>query len=72
MITVSVEVRTNTSTRTVKVSAPAIRRALKLAVEGSPGTQARVLFPIDLDEFFAGPNEASGTLPASTTIEAAV
>ncbi len=58
MITVSVEVRTGCSTRTVKVSAPSIRRALELAGSGSPGTEVGVLFPIDLDEFFAGPNAA--------------
>ncbi len=58
MITVSVQVRTNESTRTLKVSARSIRRALKIAGSGSPGTQARVLFPIDPDEFFAGPKDA--------------
>ena len=59
MITVSVEVRTGPSTRTVKVSAPSIRRALELAGYGSLGVETRVLFPIDGDEFFAGPQGAT-------------
>ena len=63
MVTVSVEVRTGSSTRTVKVSAPSIRRALELAGEPSPGTRPRVLFPIDPDEFFAGPKDVPELLP---------
>lgn len=57
MITVSVEIRTSSSTRTVKVSAPSIRSALELAGSGSAGTETEVLFPIDPDEFFAGPKD---------------
>ncbi len=64
MITVSVEVRTGPTKRTVKVSAPSIQRALELAGEGSPGGQAKILFPIDPDEFFAGPNDVPDLLDA--------
>ena len=58
MITVSVEVRTGPTRRTVRVSAPSILRALELAGSGSPGVEARVLFPIDADELFAESNDA--------------
>ena len=71
MITVSVEVRTGPSRRTVKVSAPSIRRALELAGSGSTGVEARVLFPIDLDEFFAGPKDAPDLLPSPALAGAA-
>ncbi|QIN81099.1 hypothetical protein GBA65_21945 (plasmid) [Rubrobacter marinus] len=71
MITVSVEVRTGRSTRTAKVSAPSIRRALELAGEGSPGTEVRVLFPIEPGEFFAGPNAARPDVDAPALAGAA-
>lgn len=71
MITVSVEVRTGSSTRTVKVSAPSIRRALEVACDGSASAERRVLFPIDPDEFFAGPKDASELLPAPAIVGAA-
>jgi hypothetical protein len=64
MITISVEIRTGCSTRTIKVNAPSVRRALELAAEGSPGAQAGVLFPIDPDEFFAGPKDVPDLLDA--------
>ena len=71
MITVSVEVRTGSSTRTVKVSAPSIRRALELARSRTRGMEARVLFPIDPDEFFAGPKDAPDLLPSPALAGAA-
>ncbi len=71
MITVSVEVRTGSSTRTVKVSAPSIRRALELAGGASPGVETRGLFPIDPDEFFAGPNKDAPDLAALAILGAA-
>ncbi len=70
-ITVSVEVRTSESTRTVRVSAPSIRRPLELAGSGPPGTEARVLFPIDPNELFAGPNDAPQILHAPALAGAA-
>ncbi len=69
MITVSVEVRTNASTRTVKVSASSIRRALELACDGSPGTETEILFPIDPDECLAGPKD--GPDPSAPAIAGA-
>ncbi len=40
MITISVEIRTGCSTRTIKVNAPSIRRALELAAEGGVAGRA--------------------------------
>ncbi len=50
---------------------PSIRRPLELAGSGPPGTEARVLFPIDPNEFFAGPNDAPQILHAPALAGAA-
>jgi len=58
MITVNVELKTGaTTTRRLKVSARTIERAIEIAAsfasEAGAGSSARVLFPIDGEEFFA-------------------
>jgi hypothetical protein len=63
MICVTVEVREGAVTRRVRITAPSIERALRMAGDGKPARRVRLLFPIDPDDFF---------LPASSgTREAA-
>lgn len=62
MINVSIEVREGSAARTVRVSARDIKRALKLVGAGSPGVQARVVFPIEPETFFAAPGAPEGVL----------
>lgn len=49
---VTVEVREGTVTRRVRITAPSIERAMKMAGAGRPGRRARLLFPIDPETFF--------------------
>lgn len=57
MITVTVEQKQGSpkgvTTRQMKVSAPSIERALQISGAGRPDTEARVVFPIDAEAFFA-------------------
>lgn len=53
-ICVTVEVHTAATSWRTRITAPSIARALQLAGAGKPGRQARVIFPIDPEEFFAG------------------
>ena len=63
MICVTVEVREGAVTRRVRITAPSIERALRIAVDRKPARRVRLLFPIDPEDFF---------LPASSgTREAA-
>jgi hypothetical protein len=63
MICVTVEVREGAVTRRVRITAPSIERALRMAGDGKPARRVRLLFPIDPDDFL---------LPASSgTREAA-
>ena len=52
MICVTFEMRVGALTRRVRISAPSIERALKLAGYGTPGCTVRLLFPIDSGAFF--------------------
>jgi hypothetical protein len=52
VIRVSVEIREGVFTRRVRITAPSIELALKLAGEGKPGRGVRLLFPIDPEAFF--------------------
>lgn len=52
MIRVSVEIREGALTRRVRITAPSIKQALKMAGEGKPGRRARLVFPIDPEAFF--------------------
>ena len=52
MIRVSVEIREGVFSRRVRITAPSIELALKLAGEGKPGRGVRLLFPIDPEAFF--------------------
>ena len=54
MISIRVEKRRGEATVRFRVSAPSIERALELAGEG-----ARIVFPIDSEEFFADKANAS-------------
>lgn len=53
MICVTVEIREGALARRIKVTAPSIERAMKIAGDGKPGCRARLLFPIAPDAFFA-------------------
>jgi hypothetical protein len=54
MIRVTIEVREGALTRRVRITAPSIERAIKMAGDGKPGrSRARLLFPIDPEAFFA-------------------
>jgi hypothetical protein len=52
MICVTVEVREDAVARRMRIMAPSIERAMKMAGGGKPGRRARLLFPIDLEAFF--------------------
>ena len=52
MIYVTVEIREGTLTYQVRVSAPSIERALRIARDGKPGRRVRLVFPIDPEAFF--------------------
>jgi hypothetical protein len=52
MIRVTVEVREGTLTRRVRISAPSIERARRIAGDGMPGHRVRLIFPIDPEAFF--------------------
>jgi hypothetical protein len=59
MIQVTVEVREGALTYRVRVTAPSIERAIKIAGDGKPGRRVRLVFPIDPEVFFLP--AASGT-----------
>jgi hypothetical protein len=52
MICVTVEIREGALARRVRITAPSIERALKIAGAGKPGRGVRLLFPIDPEAFF--------------------
>ena len=52
MICVTVEIREGTITRQVRVTAPSIALALRIAGDGRPGHRVRLVFPIDPEAFF--------------------
>lgn len=73
MIKVSVEVRSGVASFGVAVWARRIEDAVKLVNARYPGGNARVLFPIDGEAFFArGPLPASGLVLPELVEEAAV
>ena len=49
---VTIEVHEGAVTRRVRITAPSIERALKLAGKGTPGRNVRLLFPIEPEAFF--------------------
>ena len=53
MIRVTVEISEGALTRRVRITAPSIERALKIANAGKPGRGVRLVFPIDPEVFFA-------------------
>ena len=52
MICVTIEIREGALTRRVRVTAPSVERALKMAGGGKPGRRVRLVFPIDPEAFF--------------------
>jgi hypothetical protein len=56
MLCVTIEVREGAATLRVRITAPSIERALKLAGDGVPARRVRLLFPIDPEAFFAAEN----------------
>jgi hypothetical protein len=54
VIKVSVEVREGAALFRVAVQAESIGRAMSIVNAGHPGRDVRVVFPIDLEEFFIG------------------
>lgn len=69
MITVTVEQKRGAVTRRVRVTAPSIERALQISGHGKNGTEARVVFPIDGEAFFAHPAAPEGIDFGSMTTE---
>ncbi len=53
LIHVTVEILERDASRTARIAAPSIARALVLAKDGKPERRARILFPIDPGSFFA-------------------
>lgn len=53
MVQVSIEVQTGSSNLRLAVRAESIQRARALIAERFPGGEARVLFPIEPEAFFA-------------------
>jgi hypothetical protein len=56
MLCVTIEVREGAATLRVRITAPSIERALKLAGDGVPARRVRLLFPIDPEAFFVPEN----------------
>ncbi len=52
MVCVTVEIREGAITRRTRITAPSIKRAMRIASKGKPGCEARLLFPIDPEAFF--------------------
>lgn len=53
MICVTVEIGEGALTRRVRITAPSIERALKIAKAGKAGRKMRLVVPIDPEAFFA-------------------
>lgn len=61
MITVIIEQKRGAFTRRVRVTAPSIERALQISGGSeASGAEARVVFPIDGEAFFAPPTASEG------------
>jgi hypothetical protein len=56
MLCVTIEVPEGAATLRVRITAPSIERALKLAGDGVPARRVRLLFPIDPEAFFVPEN----------------
>jgi hypothetical protein len=52
MICVTVEIHEGAITRQMRVTAPSIARALRIAGDGKPGHRVRLVFPLDPEAFF--------------------
>jgi len=65
LISLSVEVRGESGAFTVPVRATSIRRAAEFVASSFPGSEVRVVFPVDGDGFFTddGDVEELGTAP---------
>ncbi len=63
MICVTVEIGEGTLTRRVRITAPSIERALRIARARKPDCRMRLVFPIDPEAFFVP--EGSGQREAA-------
>jgi hypothetical protein len=52
MVCVTAEISEDVFTRRVRITAPSIERALKIAGAGKPGRRVGLVFPIDPEAFF--------------------
>ena len=52
MICVTVEIHEGALTRQMRVTAPSIARALRIAGDGKPCHRVRLVFPLDPEAFF--------------------
>jgi hypothetical protein len=52
MICVTVEIHEGAITRQMRVTAPSIARALRIAGDGKPRHRVRLVFPLDPEAFF--------------------
>jgi ribosomal protein L11 len=69
MICVTVEIREGAITRQVRVTAPSITRALRIAGDGMPGHRVRLVFPIDPEAFFVLEITTTGRLPEMERVD---
>lgn len=53
LISVTVMILDQSTSRRARITVPSIARALELAGDGKPGRRVRVVFPIDPEAFFA-------------------
>lgn len=60
MIKISIEVKSGTARFKVALQAESIERALEIAQRYNPGTECKVVFPIDPEIFFVGDDLGRG------------
>jgi hypothetical protein len=56
MLCVTIEIREGAVSRRVRISAPSIERALKMAGDGKPDRKVRLVFPLVPAAFFVPEN----------------
>jgi hypothetical protein len=71
MIQVTIEVKGNTVSQRVRVTAPNVEQALELAGASRPDKRVRVVFPIEPEAFFTGDRVPAGVSLASPGLEQA-
>ena len=56
MLSVTIEIGEGAVTRRVRITAPCMEPALKMAGDGTPGRRVRLVFPMDPEAFFVPEN----------------